>query len=196
MQVARCEQHTSYEGMLESPFEPPEIHRAIQAGERKKAPGNDELACEFYSHNCAIIRDDLCEVINQMFWAGNISQQRKRGVIFCLPKAHRNQTPEDYRPTTLLNLDYKILARIIAQRLCPVLADHLTKTPFCMVPGNTIMDSVATVRDTIAYAESRRILLCVLSLDFKMPSSGSPTTTCFENSKDTALETPLSPVSI
>ena len=35
------------------------------------------------------------------------------------------------------------------------------------VPGNTIIDAMATVRDTIEYAESRSIPLCVLSLDFK-----------------------------
>ena len=70
-------------------------------------------------------------------------------------------------PITLLKSDYKILARIIAQRLRPVLVDHLMQTQFCGVPGNTIIDAVATVRDTIAYAESRRIPLCVLSLDFK-----------------------------
>jgi len=113
------------------------------------------------------MKGDLCEVINQMFWVGSISQQQKRGVIVCLPKAQGNQTPEDYRPITFLNSDYKILARIIAQRLRPVLAIHLTETQFSRVPGNTIIGAVATVRDTIAYAESRRIPLCVLSLDFK-----------------------------
>jgi len=102
-----------------------------------------------------------------MFWAGNISQQRKRGVIICLQKAQGNETPDDYRPITFLNSDYKILARIIAQRLRPVLADHLTETQFCGVPGNMIIDAVATLRDTIVYAESRRIPLCVFSLDFK-----------------------------
>ena len=75
IEVVRCEQHTSDEGMLESPFEPTKIYRAIQAGGRKKAPGNDGLGREFYSHNWAIIKDDLCEVINRMFWAVNISQQ-------------------------------------------------------------------------------------------------------------------------
>jgi len=34
MEVVHCEQHTSYEKMLESPFEPTEINRAIQAGGR------------------------------------------------------------------------------------------------------------------------------------------------------------------
>ena len=100
-----------------------------------------------------------------MFWAGNISQQQKQGVIVCLQNARGNQTPEDYRPITLTP-NYKILACIIP-RLCPVLAYHLTETQFCGVPGNTIIVAKATVRDTIVYAESRIISLCVLSLDFK-----------------------------
>ena len=75
MEVVRSEQHTSYEGRLESPFEPTEKYRAIQAGRQKKTRRNDGPCCEFYTHNWAIIKDDLREVINQMFWAGNISQQ-------------------------------------------------------------------------------------------------------------------------
>jgi hypothetical protein len=117
VEVVRCEQHTSYEGMLEWPLERTELHRVVQTGERKKAPGNDGLGREFDSHIWATIKDDLCEVINQIFWAGNISQQQKRGVIVCLSKAQGKQTQEDYRPITLLNSDYKILALIIAQLL-------------------------------------------------------------------------------
>ena len=85
----------------------------------------------------------------------------------CLPKTQANQTPEDYRPITFLKSDYKILARIVARRLRTVLADRLTETQFCGVPGNTVIDAVAAVRNTVAYVESRRIPLCVLSLDFK-----------------------------
>jgi hypothetical protein len=58
-----------------------------------------------------------------MFWAGKISQQEKSDMLVCLPKAQGKQTPEDYRPITILKLDYKILARIIAQRLHPMSPD-------------------------------------------------------------------------
>ena len=78
-----------------------------------------------------------------------------------------NPTPADYRPTTILNSDYKMLARMFARRLCPIMEDRLTYTQTCGIPGNTIHHSVATVRDSITYAESRNIPLCVLSLDFK-----------------------------
>jgi len=88
-------------------------------------------------------------------------------VIICLPKAQENQTAEDYRPITLLKSDYKILARIIAQRLRQVLAVHLMETKFCGVTGNTIIDAVAMVRDTIAYAESRRISLSICSSGYR-----------------------------
>jgi hypothetical protein len=45
--------------------------------------------------------------------------------------------------------------------------DQLTHTQYCGIPGNTILDTLTTVRDSIAYAESRNIPLCVISLDFK-----------------------------
>jgi hypothetical protein len=76
-------------------------------------------------------------------------------------------TPADRRPITLLNTDYKILARILARRLRPLLALHLKATQDCGVPGNTISDAVATVRDVIAHAEHEKLPVCVLTLDFQ-----------------------------
>ena len=76
-------------------------------------------------------------------------------------------TPADRRPITLLNCDYKILTRILAWRLRPLLALHLKATQYCGVPGNTIFDAVATVRDVIAYAEHEKLPMCVLTLDFQ-----------------------------
>ena len=88
-------------------------------------------------------------------------------MIVCLPKHDRAQTPADYRQITLLNDDYKLLARILARRLQPLLADYLWKTQLCGVPGNSILDAVATVRDAIAQSEVTHTPLCVLSLDFR-----------------------------
>ena len=92
-------------------------------------------------------------------------ETRTRGTN--LPAETETPTPADYRPITLLNSDYKILARMVARRLRPIMEDHLSYTQYCGIPGNTILDAVATVRDSIAYAESRNIPLYVLSLDFK-----------------------------
>jgi hypothetical protein len=76
-------------------------------------------------------------------------------------------TPADTRPITLMNTDYKLVARIISRRLRSLLKRHLHSTQYCGVPGNSILEAVATVRDTIAYAEQMTKPLCVLALDFK-----------------------------
>jgi len=117
VEVVRCEQHTSYEGMLESPFEPTEIYRTIQAGGRKKAPGNDGPGREFYSHNWTIIKDDQCGVINQMFWARNTSQQQKRGVIVACRKRKGNKHQKTTAPSHSSTLTTRFLL-VLSHNAC------------------------------------------------------------------------------
>jgi hypothetical protein len=109
----------------------------------------------------------MVEIINQMFREGLTTPRQKQGVIISLPKKRGTIEPGDLRPITLHNTDYKILARIISQRLRPVIEMHLKDTQFCGVPGNSILNAVATIRDTIAFAETEKLPLCVLSFDFK-----------------------------
>jgi len=129
---------------LNQPIDIEEIRLALSTGKRQKTPGSDGLDREFYKTHWKTMKDDLRNVLNQMYLNKAITPQQKQGVIICLPKHDRAQKPTDYRPITLLNDDYKLLARILAHRLRPLLADILWKTPFCGVPGNTILDAVAT----------------------------------------------------
>jgi hypothetical protein len=89
-----------------------------------------------------------------MFLMQTIVQGQKQGTIVCIPKQQHPETPEDFRPITLLNVEYKLLARILATRFAPVLEDFVSPFQYCGVPGNTIMDAVSIIRDVIAYAET------------------------------------------
>jgi hypothetical protein len=102
-----------------------------------------------------------------MFFDGTLTTQQKQGIIVCIPKQTKITTPEGRRPITLLNTDYKLVTRMIAQRLKPILEKHVSKTQFCGVLGNNILDAVPTVRDSIAFAEYTNTPLSVMDLDFK-----------------------------
>jgi hypothetical protein len=127
---------------LVAPFTPGETEQAIRAGGRKKTPGRDGLTSELYGHIKTISRE-MVEIINQMFWERNVTSRQKQGEIICLSKRSGTDEPRDFRPITLLNTDYKILARLVARRLGPVLAEHLKDTQYCGVPGNSILDAAA-----------------------------------------------------
>ena len=96
-----------------------------------------------------------------------LTELQKREVIMCIPKSDKAVAPDDYRPITLLNSDYKILARIVEGRIRAALVEVLHANQHCGVTGKSIFEAIATVRDAVAYAEMANAPLCVLSLDFK-----------------------------
>ena len=105
--------------------------------------------------------------MNQMFMERKVTTQKKHGVIVYLHKTSEPTTPADFRPVTLLNTDYKILARSIVYRLRLMMTELLQPTQFCGVPGKTIFRAVASVRKAIAQAKVTRAPLSVISLDFQ-----------------------------
>lgn len=127
---------TTYGALLEEPIATGEIHKALRKGARNKAPGSDSTGLEFYETNWTTLKEDLCDILNQMFMGRAVTTQQKHGVILCLQKPSYAQTPADYRPITLLNADYKLLAPIIAYCLRPVTENHLRTSQFCGVSGN------------------------------------------------------------
>jgi hypothetical protein len=151
---------------LSKPFEEAEIHDAFRSANRRRAPGYDGNVREFYLREWEVIREDMCTIFNQMFFDKRTTPKQNHGVIICLPKVRGGLVPQNYRPITLLNTDYKCLARMLARRLRPVVGKHLTGTPYCGVTGTSVIDAVATIRDVITCAESKRHPMFVLSLDF------------------------------
>jgi len=96
-----------------------------------------------------------------------ITPQQKHGIIVCLPQSNVDRTPNGYRPISLLTTEYKPLARITARHLRHILKDHLHTSHFCGVPGNSILEAAALVRDAIAYSETSGSPLFVLTFDFQ-----------------------------
>jgi hypothetical protein len=151
---------------LERPITAEEIEAAVKKGGKRKAPGLDGLPLEFYSANWNTIKEDLVHVLNSMFIGQATTQQQKRGIIVNLPKDLNPRAVTDYRQITLLPTDYKLLARIVAQRIKQVTGEQINDTQYCGVEGRTITEALATVRDVIAYAEYRNTPMCVLTIDF------------------------------
>jgi exonuclease III len=152
---------------LEEPITMEELQTAVRAGKNRKAPGCDGIGHEFYKRLWDIIKHDLLTIIQQMHTEHLITTQQKHGILVCLPKTTTPERPGDYRALTLLNADFKLLARILAKRISGWIPDIIHPSQQCGVAGKTILDATATIRDAIAYAETRHKSLCVLSLDFQ-----------------------------
>ena len=107
-----------------------------------KAPGVDGLPMEFYLKFWDALGADLVEVLNCCLSRGYLAKSRQRGVISLTFKKGDRLDPHNWRPITLLCVDYKIASRAIAGRLLKVIHFVVDQCQTCGVPGRFIGDSV------------------------------------------------------
>jgi hypothetical protein len=150
LQDLRPSEIDGYRPILEQPITPDELEAAIRKSAKQKSPGIDGISLDFYYANWSTIRSDLLNLMNHMFLDKHVSPRQKRGIICSLPKCSHPHTTQDYRPISLLPTDYKILARILANRIRHILEDQMTSSQYCGVPGNSMLDTVSIVRDVTA----------------------------------------------
>ena len=89
-----------------------------------KSPGNDGFTVEFYCTFWIDLGDMFVEALNEAYNRGGMSNSQKQGVITLIEKEGKNAMDvKNYRPITLLNVDYKILSKVLARRIKEVLGE-------------------------------------------------------------------------
>jgi len=92
-----------------------------------------------------------------------MKRRQQHSIIVSLTKDNGDITPAGYHPITLMNTDYKLLVRIMARRLTPVLEEQLTYSQSCSVPDKSLLEAVSVLRDVVSQAELMRTTLCILA---------------------------------
>ena len=127
-----------------------EIKCAIEGLNKNRSPGSDGLTAEFYGEFKDIlvpIMGKLCKYIDK---TGCVPESMSVGVITIFFKNKGDvRNLDNYRPISLLNTDYKIIAKIIANRIREVVGTLINKTQTYSTPGRDIGDSILTVKQVI-----------------------------------------------
>ena len=142
-----------------------ECHAALSQMAFSKSPGSDGLSVEFYCRFWGLLGADLVETLNFSFAAGFLSNSQRRGVIRLLYKKDDPLLLKNWRPISLLNIDYKICTKALANRLRAVLPLLVHQDQTCGVPGRSIFENLFLIRDTIDYVHYKNIPAAIISLD-------------------------------
>ena len=94
-----------------------------------------------------------------------MSLSQRRGIISLTFKKGDRLDPRNWRPISLLNVDYKLAARTIAARLLKVIHVVVADDQSCGVPGRYIGEDVAFLRDVVEFATTFDSPVAILSLD-------------------------------
>ena len=95
-----------------------EIHQSLKKMKTDSTPGMDGLNAQFYNIFWQEIKDLLFKTYLFAFETGSLSLSQRQGIIRLIPKKNKNPWfVSSWRPITLLNVDYKILTKLFAERL-------------------------------------------------------------------------------
>lgn len=136
----------------EEPFTLEELKKALLQLGSKKSPGSDGIPIEYYKY---FWNDDLGTLYLRMIEAA-IAQQSlpantSESIITLLFKKGDRSAPANYRPISLMNNDYKILAKALANRLAPVLQIIVPTIQTGFIPDRNIIDNVMSILDIILH---------------------------------------------
>ena len=130
-----------------------------------KSPGSDGLPAEFYNFFWDEIGEALVEVLNFCFTKGLLTESMRLAIISLLYKKGDIELLKNWRPISLLNVDYKIGSKALANRLQLILPSILNNDQTCSVPGRSIFENLMLARDSIDYCQEKELPLALIKID-------------------------------
>jgi hypothetical protein len=124
-----------------------ECFAALSGMARGKTPGSDGFPMEFSLCFWQALGADLVRILNVAFESGQLSTSQRRGLIIVLYKKDDRLETKNWRPISLLIVDYKIARRAISGRLLQVMSTIVGTDQTCSEPGRSISENLFLVRD-------------------------------------------------
>ena len=131
---------------------------ALNGMATEKTPGTDGLPCEFYKVFWKDIGETLTEALNFSYQTGKLAVSQRRGIVKLIPKKDADPNLiKNWRQLTLLNCNYKIASKVIANRIKMVLPELISEDQSGFIKNRCISDNIRTLGGAIKYAENKRL---------------------------------------
>ena len=143
-----------------------EVARALRTAPNGKAPGWDGLPAELFKAFSQQFSPVLAALYTAIGTTGSMPPRFTDGIIKVLFKKGDPTQPGNYRPITLLNTDYRILAKVLALRLGPALNAAIAAVQTAFLPERLIGCNILTLRQLPHLLRRQNRSAIIAFLDF------------------------------
>ena len=142
--------------VLSSEYSVEEVKTALFHMGPTKAPRHDGMNALFYQKFWHIVGDDVTAAVLDFLNSSNMLFEINYTHIVLIPKIKSLERISDYRPISLCNVIYKIISKVLANRLKLIFLMVISPTQIAFVPGHLITDNVLVVYETLHTIHGRR----------------------------------------
>ena len=112
---------------------------------KKKSPGNDGLTAEFYKHFSNELAPTILENYDPWKQLGITGISSRTGIISVIYKKGDKKDIANYRPISLLSLDYKIYTTILKNGMEQTLDKIIGENQTAAIKNRTILHTLSTI---------------------------------------------------
>jgi hypothetical protein len=131
-----------------------EVHQALMQMAPIKAPGPDGFSADFYQQQWDIVGPKVSKIVLHFLNGARMEENTNATFIALIPKKTAPSVT-DFRPISLCNVSYKIIAKVLANRLKSILPHIISANQSAFIPGRLISDNIVAAYETLHTIQSR-----------------------------------------
>lgn len=144
-----------------------EVKEAVWGCAGSKAPGPDGFNFNFIKSYWEIIKQEFWDCIKYFESMGKISNGCNPSFIVLVPKKVDTLDFSDYCPISLIGCVYKVLSKILSNRLAKVIASVISPNQSAFIAGRKILDGNLIANEVIRMASIENLKLLLFKVDFE-----------------------------
>ena len=126
-----------------------EIKEALNQMHPDKAPGLDGFTARFYQQCWGIIKSNLTKMIRKSQSSSKLGGSTNSAFLALIPKEKGALSFNRFRSISLCNTSYKILTKVIANRLKTILPLIVPENQGGLIKGRQIADNIILVKEAL-----------------------------------------------
>ncbi|XP_057452893.1 uncharacterized protein LOC130744751 [Lotus japonicus] len=131
-----------------------EVRKALMSMKPYTAPGPDGFQPFFFKKYWEFVGDDLWTVVRNAFNEGSADRNLMETLIVLIPKVDTPSTIKEFRPISLCNVTYKLITKVIVNRVRPFLNRLIGPMQSSFLPGRGTTDNVFLAQEIMHYMNS------------------------------------------
>ncbi|GJZ18722.1 RNA-directed DNA polymerase, eukaryota [Tanacetum coccineum] len=151
---------------LESSITREEIRNAVWGCGENKSPGPDGFTFEFFGKFWSVVGLDFCIAVEWFFDHASFSIGCNSSFIYLISKSLDPKSVCDYRPISLIGSMYKVITKILANRLSMVISDLISDVQTTFLPNRQILDGPFIINELLARCHHKKQRAMVFKVDF------------------------------
>ena len=139
---------------LTAPYKVEEVELAIKEMAPLKAPGPDGMPPIFYQTYWTEVGMDITQAVLSCLNSGSILKSINHTFITLIPKVKNPERVSEFRPISLCDVIYKVVSKVIANRLKSLLNSIISETQSAFIADILITDNVLIAFESLHHMKT------------------------------------------